>query len=289
MPSNDTHPPEAPWPDPAQLEEFPSCSTSPPTAPDTQQQQPYSASYITNITLPINVPPPSMLPRPNESPAVFTNIIIVNQVVHPEPHVEEAPAADAAPPVALTRNQRTMFLIYLAMSIVAPLFTLIAAVTPWFVHTIDGPVFCKTHFLWLFLIAPASTIGLAIGGFKFRFEGHLSVKCWSIVVLTLLMPSFIMFTSFGSSLVSSVGLVQWTVGAFCIVVAHLLALTGGLFCLKFCNARELAQQRAADEARRLAANPNPNPNPNPDRPPPQQPITVMVTQDGADLLNKDVF
>jgi len=177
---------------------------------------------------------------------------------------EEEEAAEQQP-LRLDAFPRGKRILISALScvILTILCILLASILPWF-EIAGGTMkyYSQDQFLWLFLLPPLSAVPLMFS--SLALMGRICwLHCWTVTVISIDVPSVVIFVSFGASLVySGVGIVMWTSGAFLVVFAHMSSIIGGLLFMKLAQVIELG------------------PPPEDDRPP-AGPITVTIGSEEA--------
>jgi len=169
----------------------------------------------------------------------------------------------AQPPLGY--SEKAVFLASWTFSLLSLLCIIVAGFTPWFQPLFYAAVYCKDQYLWLFVISPMSLLVMLVGNYISLFRPNLLLKCWSISVVTMLVPSLIMFVCFSASLVNASGAFVWKVGAYFILTSHLSGMAAAISYLKFCTMYDIAMQR-----------------PLPALPPPPRPLSITI---GEDLFN----
>jgi len=220
-----------------------------------------SEYFITNPVLPI---PPSPIFIPLDQQEA--------RVVEPVEAEAEAQAQEAVgPPLGFFES--AVFVTAWAFAAICILCLIVAGCTPWFQPIFFPAVYCNDQYLWLFLISPISLMVLVIGNYFSTFRPHLILKCWSVSVITMLVPSLIMFVCFSSSLVNDAsGVLVWKLGAYLILASHLCGLMASLTYLKFCSLHETALRR-----------------PVVDIPPPPGPMSITIGEDVFDSKNSNLY
>jgi len=176
------------------------------------------------------------------------NINVNNIINLPAPH-DPIPAinnqneeAEEEQPLRLDAFPRGKRILIAALSsvIFTILCILLASILPWF--EISGgriKYYSQDQFLWLFLLPPLSAVPLMFS--SLALMGRICwLHCWTVTVISIDVPSAVIFVSFGASLVySGVGIVLWTSGAFLVVGAHMSSIVGGLLFMKLAQIIEL--------------------------------------------------
>jgi len=169
------------------------------------------------------------------------NIFLPPQEANPAPNNHENEGADALEQIRLDAYPRgKQILVAAAMCVIATILcVLLAAILPWF-QLAGGTTkyYSQDQFLWLFLLPSLSAVPLMFSSIAMRRICWL--HCWTVTVISIDVPSAVIFVSFGASLVySGVGIVQWTAGAYLIVLAHLASILGGLLFMKLAQVIEM--------------------------------------------------
>jgi len=142
---------------------------------------------------------------------------------------EEQPQDDVV--VAYPRGKRIL-ISALACVILTILSTLLASILPWFEVVGLSKYYPQNDYLWLFLLPPLSAIPLMFS--SITLVGRICwLHCWTVTVISVDVPSVVIFVSFGASLVySGQGTVFWTAGAFMVLFSHLFSISAGLLFMK---------------------------------------------------------
>jgi len=151
---------------------------------------------------------------------------------HPQPNDQDQ--ADQAVDQAMMANPQGKRVLILALGavIVTILTTLLASILPWFRVVGFAEFFAQNDYLWLFLLPPLSAIPLMFS--SITLVGRVCwLHCWTVTVISVDVPSVVIFVSFGASLIyTGKGTVIWSTGAFMVLFSHIFSMVAGLLFMK---------------------------------------------------------
>jgi len=161
----------------------------------------------------------------------------MNPPMNPDGQAEAE--AEAGPPrlngadaIAAIPLAKRMFVAALSCIIATILSILLASILPWFEVAGLAKYYAQNEFLWLFLLPPLSAIPLMFSSVTL-FGRICWLHCWTVTVVSVDVPSAVIFVSFGASLVySGLGTVFWSAGAYMVLLAHITSITSGLLFMK---------------------------------------------------------
>jgi len=177
-----------------------------------------------------------------------------------ENNVEGGDAAAPRPvPLANLPNARRVLAFAVGCIVITALCTLLSCIVPWFSVPRIGKFYAQDKFLWLFLLPPLSAVFLLFS--SVTVAGRICwLHCWTVTVISIDVPSAVIFVSFGTSLVySGGGNVWWDAGAFLVLWGHVTSIVAGLLFMKLAQILELGPPPPAEDER-----------------PPPGPITVSI-------------
>jgi hypothetical protein len=189
------------------------------------------------------------------------------QANNEENNNEEAAVQEPIPLTAYPRAKRIL-VSALSCIVLTILCILLASVLPWFEVASGIKYYSQDQFLWLFLLPPLSAVPLMFS--SITLMGRICwLHCWTVTVISIDVPSAVIFVSFGASLVyTGVGNVIWTAGAFLVVLAHIMSITGGLLFMKLAQIIEMGPPAQPEG-------------------PPKGPITVSIGTGDIDVNSHD--
>jgi len=192
----------------------------------------------------------------NDNNVNNNNIDNVNNNVINVPAADEEAVDVENQALAIHPRGKRILVAALGSIIITILSVLLASILPWFEVANVSKYYSQDQYLWLFLLPPLSAVPLMFS--SITLAGRICwLHCWTVTVISIDVPSAVIFVSFGASLVyTGRGGVLWSSGAFLVVFAHIASIAGGLLFMKLAQIVEMGpQDDGGEEGERPPAGP----------------------------------